>query len=42
MRWSYSDLLGTPAPVVEEVVRWMHDLAEEQQRAAREASGRRR
>lgn len=28
MRWSYADLMETPAPVVDEVVAWMVDEAE--------------
>lgn len=42
MKWSYSDYLNTPVPVLDEVVRWMHDLAEEQRQQRRDAERRRR
>jgi len=35
MRWSYAELLSTPAPVVEELIQWMTDMHEEQEREQR-------
>jgi len=42
MRWSYGEYLDTPVPVIEEVVQWMRDLADEQRRERSEATRRRR
>jgi hypothetical protein len=36
MRWSYADLLSTPAPVVDEIIAWMRELADAEAKRERE------
>jgi hypothetical protein len=32
MRWSYNELLATPAPVADEIISWMREMNEEAER----------
>jgi len=41
MRWSYADLLLTPAPVVDELIAWMREMAESEAKREREIERRR-
>jgi hypothetical protein len=40
MRWSYLDLQQTPVAVVDAVVEWMQEVADERRREATEAQRR--
>jgi len=42
MRWSYLDLRLTPAPVVDEVIAWMRELADDAAKRERDTERRAR